>query len=214
MSLTHLLLRRAWATVVFFLLLCLKRSGNNSAGIWPFNHLDFQKEALFPLFTVTLVAAAKRLLSVSSTGSSEPTHGLSGQVQEYHNQRRRSARPKRSRSRTPKPPLVIGKQVFDQLTLHFPHVTLDYRPIRNDVGLYQILWWIALGSWEQWEDFYLLVIGPVSLDRVSKCTDRQPFVCSSRHHQFFVKAFHSSFQDDHLLFFIVGNIWAHMIDLG
>jgi hypothetical protein len=79
-SLIHVSLAIALATILFFLRLCLNSKGNMLANVVPEAHVDVQNLAVFPLRTVTLVAAANRASSTASTGSSEPHHGLLGDL--------------------------------------------------------------------------------------------------------------------------------------
>ena len=132
MSLTHLFLVTASATHLFFLLLCLYNRGKVVVGAWPSSQLECQKRAFFPLCTCTLVAAANNARSVLSTRRSKLDQGFSGFVHLYQSQRSRRALPNLSKSRIPRSPNEVGKQVVDQLTLHFPRGVSDPPPKGND----------------------------------------------------------------------------------
>lgn len=119
-SLIHLPFSRAFRTDLFFLLLCICNSGNKDAGERPSIQLDHQNEALFPLCTVTLVAAAKRDRSTLSTGTCIPIHGCCMLSQWSQSHLNRRALLKRSRSRISNPPNSTGLATIGQDTLHFP----------------------------------------------------------------------------------------------
>lgn len=61
------------------------------AGACPSMQLDNQNDAFFPLRTVTLVAAANKAASTSSTDSSIPSKGCSGLVHANHSHLKRGA---------------------------------------------------------------------------------------------------------------------------
>jgi hypothetical protein len=68
------------------------------------------------------VAAVKRAISISSTGSSIPTHGRCVLLQASHNHRNHRALLKCPRSRMPRPPYFTGLVTRIHPTLHFPPV--------------------------------------------------------------------------------------------
>lgn len=62
-------------------------SGMRSFGLRPSIHAESQKRAVFSSPTVIFVDAAKRSLSISSQGISNPTHGFVGSFHSCHNHR-------------------------------------------------------------------------------------------------------------------------------
>ena len=64
MSLIHFPLRTASLTVLSFLVLCWKSSGKRDAGICPSIQLECQKETFRLSWSISLVAAANRAISV------------------------------------------------------------------------------------------------------------------------------------------------------
>ena len=99
MSLIHLPLSTASHTDLFFCLLCRQISGKRDAGDRPSIQLENEKKAFLPSWTVTHVAAVKRAMSISSTGSFIPTHGLCVLLHAIHSHRNRKALLNLSRSK-------------------------------------------------------------------------------------------------------------------
>lgn len=114
---------RASFTLLFFLRECLKSSGKAILRVAEPVQEQSQKEAVAPSPMVTIVAALKRALLVTSHGSSDPTQGLSGFFHANHSHLRRSARLNRCISWMPRPPLAIGEQTVGKFTLHLPPVS-------------------------------------------------------------------------------------------
>jgi hypothetical protein len=131
MSLIHLCSVKASATERFLRLLCLKSSGNKSAGASPLSQLEFQKDALRPFPSSTLVAELKRRRSSLSTGISRPLHGRSLSSHSNHSHRNRRDLLKLSRSLMPRPPFGVGVQTLVHATLHLPPVSWPSPAQRN-----------------------------------------------------------------------------------
>lgn len=121
----HLLSWSAFWTEILFLLAFLKRAGAKFFSVFPCTHDEVQKLAKRPFPSVTTVDAVKRSLSLISQGSSRLVQALSGWRHWNHSQRRRRARPKRSRSKIPSPPRIFGLQDVGQLTSKWPPYTLS-----------------------------------------------------------------------------------------
>ena len=121
-SLISLALKTASRTDLFFRLLCQYNRGKREAGDRPLIQLETQNDAFLPSPIVTLVAAVKRAMSVSSTRSFIPAHGLCVLLQASQSQRNRRALLNFSMSRMLRPPKLTGLATYGHPTLHFPPV--------------------------------------------------------------------------------------------
>ena len=110
----------AFCTMTFFLLAFLNKVGTKLLEAIPCIHDEVQNLVVLPSPIVTIVDAAKRSLSRPSHGSSNLFHALFFWCHWNHSQRRRSAHAKRSKSRIPSPPLILGRQDVAQLTIECP----------------------------------------------------------------------------------------------
>lgn len=119
----HVSSARASLTLLFFLLECLNSRGKVTLrGTEPVQE-QCQNKASFPFPRVTVVAALKSCLSLSSQGKAVPIQGLSRWVQESQSHQIRRAKLNLCRSCSPRSPISIGEHTVGQLTFHFPPVS-------------------------------------------------------------------------------------------
>ena len=97
----------------------LYKFGARSLGAWPRTQEEFQNWALAPSPTVTMVLHLNNCWSISEQGTTEPTQGLSGSTHVYQSHRNLRALLNFSKSRTPKPPLILGRFTLSQTTKHW-----------------------------------------------------------------------------------------------
>jgi hypothetical protein len=103
-----------------FLHASLYRPGAISLGDLPSNQADSQNSTLQLLPTETTMLAQNSYLSSSEQGTSEPTQGLSGSVQQNQSQRSLKARLNSSRSSMSSPPSFFGLFTLSQRTRRWP----------------------------------------------------------------------------------------------
>ena len=94
-------------------------------------HESVQRRVDAPSPTATRILADAMAATSFSTLHGSFNQVACGDVLASHSQRRRSAKPKNLRSKTPRPPKCFGLHTIGQATLHFPATTVEVPAQRN-----------------------------------------------------------------------------------